>query len=55
MLGGMFEARYAPEWWDGFAKMDRTEFEGVARDLAGPDGRLAVLRGIVADDGTAEG
>lgn len=53
VLGAMIEARYASEWWEGFAKMDRAEFEETARDLAGLGGRLAVLRRIVAGDGAA--
>jgi len=53
VLGAMIEARYASEWWEGFAKMDRAEFEETARDLAGPGGRLAVLRRIVAGEGAA--
>jgi hypothetical protein len=47
----MFEMRYAPEWWDGFAKMDRAEFDEIAQDLVGPEGRLAILRRIVAGEG----
>jgi hypothetical protein len=47
-LGNMIEERWASEWWDDFAKTDRGEFERIARDLVGPEGRLAILRGIVA-------
>lgn len=47
----MFEERYAGEWWDDFAKMKRSEFERIARDLVGPQGRLAILRTIVAQAG----
>ncbi|MCK1463455.1 hypothetical protein IVB34_35140 [Bradyrhizobium sp. 2] len=54
VLDARFEARYAAEWWEGFAKMDRGEFEEAARDLVGPDGRLAVLRRIVVGDGAAQ-
>ena len=54
VLDARFEARYVPEWWESFAKMDRGEFEEAARDLAGPDGRLAVLRKIVVGDGAAQ-
>ena len=53
VLGAMIEARYASEWWEGSAKMDRAEFEETARDLAGLGGRLTVLRRIVAGDGAA--
>jgi hypothetical protein len=52
-LGNMIEARYAADWWDDFAKMDRKEFEAAARDLVGPDGRLAILRKIVAEVGAS--
>jgi len=34
-----------------FAKMDRAEFERRTRDLVGPQGRLAMLRTIVAEAG----
>jgi hypothetical protein len=51
LLDVIFEERYAAEWWDGFAKMERTEFEKIARDLVGPQGRLAMLRMIAADAG----
>jgi hypothetical protein len=51
LLEVMFEERYAAEWWDGFAKMDRTAFEETARDLVGPKGRVAILRTIVAEAG----
>jgi hypothetical protein len=51
LLDVMFEERYAAEWWDGFAKMERQEFEKIARDLVEPQGRLALLRTIVADAG----
>lgn len=47
-LGNIIEQRWAEEWWDGFAKMDRQEFEAAARDLVGPEGRLPILRKIVA-------
>ncbi|GLR89457.1 hypothetical protein [Bradyrhizobium iriomotense] len=47
-LGNMIEERWASEWWVDLAKTDRGEFEQIARDLVGPDGRLAILRGIVA-------
>jgi hypothetical protein len=47
-LGNMIEERWASEWWDDFARTDRAEFERIARDLVGPEGRLAILRGIVA-------
>ena len=50
-LGNMFEGRWASEWWDDFAKMDRAEFEETARDLIGPQGRLAILRRTVAEAG----
>jgi hypothetical protein len=52
-LGNMFEARWATEWWDDFAKIDRAEFEKIARDLIGPQGRLAILRTTVAEAGAA--
>ncbi len=48
-LGNMFEGRWATEWWDDFAKMDRAKFEDVAQDLIGPQGRLAILRKMVAE------
>ncbi|MCA1411703.1 hypothetical protein I6F30_11205 [Bradyrhizobium sp. NBAIM20] len=48
-LGNVIETRYAPDWWGNFAKMDRREFEDAARDLVGPEGRLALLRKIVAE------
>ncbi|WP_375778882.1 hypothetical protein ACE103_07385 [Bradyrhizobium sp. ma5] len=50
VLGNIIEQRWAPEWWDGFAKMDRQEFETAARDLVGPQGRLAILRGLVPQE-----
>ncbi|MCP3468335.1 hypothetical protein [Bradyrhizobium sp. CCGUVB23] len=50
-LGNIVEPRWAAEWWDGFAKMKRQEFEVAAEDLVGPDGRLAILRRLVAEDG----
>jgi len=31
--------------------MDRQEFENVARDLDGPQGRLVILRGLAAEEG----
>lgn len=31
VLGNMIEERWASEWWEGFAKMKRAEFEWVAR------------------------
>jgi len=51
LLDLVFEERCAAEWWDGFAKLERPEFEKVAHDLVGPQGRLAMLRTIVADAG----
>src|SRR5260370_874916 len=48
-LGVMFEQRYAEEWWGDFAKVERPECEKIARDLVGPQGRLAILRAIVAE------
>jgi hypothetical protein len=51
VLGNTIERRWAPEWWEDFARMNRAEFEEVARDLVG---RLAVLRRIVANDGPAQ-
>jgi hypothetical protein len=51
LLEVMFEERYAAEWWDGFAKMERPEFEKIAQDLVGPQRRLAILRTIVAEAG----
>ena len=51
LLDVMFEERYAAEWWDGFAKMERPEFEKIAHDLVGPQGRLALLCSIVAEAG----
>ncbi|EHR01240.1 hypothetical protein [Bradyrhizobium sp. WSM471] len=53
VLGNVIEERWAPDWWEGFAKMERMEFEQAARDLAGPEGRLAILRKIVAEAGAA--
>ncbi len=50
-LDAMFEERYAEEWWGDFAKMGRPEFEKIALDLVGPQGRLAILRTIVAEAG----
>ncbi|MCC8950419.1 hypothetical protein H8A97_36450 [Bradyrhizobium sp. Arg62] len=52
-LGNMIEQRWATEWWEDFAKMDRAEFEKIARDLVGAEGRLTVLRKIVGDAGSA--
>ncbi|WP_342738431.1 hypothetical protein [Bradyrhizobium sp. B117] len=52
VLGNVIEQRWAAEWWDGFAKMDRAEFEVAAPDLVGPRGRLAVLRKVAAADGS---
>ena len=52
-LGNMFEGRWADEWWGDFAKMERPMFEEIATDLIGPQGRLAILRKMVAEtDGT---
>jgi hypothetical protein len=48
-LPNMIEERWATEWWDDFAKMDRGEFERIARDLVGPEGRFAMLRKIMAE------
>lgn len=53
-LGHVYEARYAAGWWEDFAKMNRAEFERVALDLVGPQGRLGILRGIVAGVADAE-
>lgn len=46
-LDNIIDQRWAPEWWDGFAKMERGEFERVAGDL---EGRLLVLRTVVRPD-----
>lgn len=46
VLGNTFEERWALEWWDGFAKLERYGFERGAQDFVG---RLAILRRIVAD------
>ena len=54
VLGNIIQERWAREWWDGLAKMDRQQFEDAARDLAGAEGRLAVLRKIVEDSGAAD-
>jgi hypothetical protein len=43
-LGNMIEQRWAFEWWDDFAKVERGEFERIGRDLVGPKGRFAILR-----------
>ncbi|MGY4466953.1 hypothetical protein ACVWWK_002635 [Bradyrhizobium sp. LB9.1b] len=53
VLGNVIEERSAPDWWSGLAKMERREFEEAARDLAGPQGRLAILRTVVRDAGAA--
>jgi hypothetical protein len=53
VLGNIIGERWAPDWWDGFAKMERREFEEAARDLVGPRGRLAILRTVVRDAGAA--
>lgn len=50
-LGNIIEQPWAADWWDGFAKMDRQEFEIAAQDLVGPQGRLAILRGLVEEAG----
>lgn len=47
-LGNMIERRWASEWWNDFAKVERGEFERIGRDLVGPKGRFAILRTIVA-------
>jgi hypothetical protein len=49
------EERLASEWWDNFAKMDRSEFERTAQDLIGINGRLPNLRKIVAEPLDREG
>jgi hypothetical protein len=49
--GNMIEARWASEWWEDFAKMERAEFERTAGDLIGPEGRLAILRKLTAEVG----
>ena len=49
LLDVMFEERYAAEWWDAFATMERPEFEKIAQDLVGPQGRLTILRAIVTE------
>jgi hypothetical protein len=46
----MIEERWAPEWWDGLAKMEWGEFERTARDLVG---RLAILRALVMEAGAS--
>jgi len=48
-IGNMIEERYAADEWEAFAKMDRVEFESAARELSGPDGRLGILRKIIAE------
>jgi hypothetical protein len=50
VLGNMVEGRWASEWWDGLAKMDRGEFERTAGDLVG---RLAILRTLVTEAGAS--
>jgi hypothetical protein len=50
-LGNMIEERWASEWWEDFSKVDRQEFERTAGDLIGPQGRLAILRKLVAEAG----
>ncbi len=50
-LHNMIEERWASEWWEDFAKMDRGEFERTARDLVGPEGPFANLRKVVAEAG----
>jgi hypothetical protein len=40
-LGNAIEERWVSEWWDGFAKMERDEFERTASDLVVPEGRLS--------------
>lgn len=47
VLDNIIDKRWAPGWWDGFAKMERGEFERLARDL---EGRLSVLRTVVRSD-----
>jgi hypothetical protein len=46
VLGNMIEQRWASEWWDGLANMERGEFERTASDLVG---RLAILRTLVTE------
>jgi hypothetical protein len=52
-LDHALEERYATVWWEDFAKMDRPEFERTAQDLVGQQGRLAILRRIVAEAGAS--
>lgn len=53
VFGNTFEERWAPEWWEDFAKMERAEFEKIAHDMVGPEVRLSILRRIVADTGAS--
>jgi hypothetical protein len=50
VLGNMIEERWASEWWDALAKMERGEFEWTARDLVR---RLAILRTLVTEAGAS--
>src|ERR1700738_4484779 len=52
-LGNMIEERWPREWWGALPKMERREVEKIARDLVGPQGRLAILRTIVAEAGAS--
>ncbi|MHC2674462.1 hypothetical protein ACVI1J_006625 [Bradyrhizobium diazoefficiens] len=47
VLGNMLEERWAPEWWEDFARLKRGEFERVAGDL---EGRLSTLRTVLSSD-----
>jgi hypothetical protein len=49
VLDNILDERWASEWWDDFARMERGEFERAARDLVGTEGRLPILRKIVAE------
>lgn len=51
-LGNAIEERWASEWWADFSRMDREEFERTAGDLVGAQGRLSILRKLVAEAGS---
>jgi len=38
----------ASKWWSDLAQMGRAEFDKLAADLVGPQGKLAVLRVVTA-------
>jgi hypothetical protein len=49
-LNNRYEARWAADWWEDFARMDRAEFERNARELIE---LVSILRTMVTKAGSA--